>query len=84
LNHKGYLSKMQDVPLIVLKAGGHFDSSRNQPFLTTPTAIPKMLTWPSLSMMGLWDVRSISPFGLKSPALIVFFIEPCCVKAIGK
>ncbi len=34
---------MQYVPLIVLKAGTHFDSPHNQPFFTTPTAIPKML-----------------------------------------
>ena len=35
---------MQYVPLIVLKAETHFDSPQNQPVLTTPTAIPKMLT----------------------------------------
>jgi len=79
LKHEGYLSKIQDVPSIVLKAGTHFDSSRNQPFLTTPTATPRMFTRPSLSMM-----EPEAGFSDKKITFLVHFSQPATSSELNR
>jgi hypothetical protein len=81
LNHEAYLSKIPGGPLIFLKAGTHFDSSRNQPF-NKPNGnsndIQRTFAQHDRIVGRIFGQKNhvISPFPLRncpSPAMLRFF-----------